>query len=128
MATVGSQISLFDYDFMQEESKPEYPPIIEELDKDLTLLFIGLITRDKSYEVWDHVPNLGKRYKLWVDVREEDTVKIKDINLEPIIEKYKAKQLEVSISSTGSLKDGISHSLMISTMWLTNGHKEVWDD
>ena len=73
MATTGSQFSLFDYDFMQEESKSEYPPIIEELDKDLTLLFVGLITRDKSYEVWDHVPNLGKRYKLWVDVREEDT-------------------------------------------------------
>lgn len=118
----GQQLSLFDYDIQQEKPKSEYPPIIEELDKDLTLLFVGLITRDKSYEVWDHVPNLGRRYKLWVDVREEDTVK--DISLEPIIDKYKAKQLEVSISSTGSLKDGISHSLMISSLWNTKGHRE----
>ena len=41
-----------------------------------------------------------------------------------IVEKYKAKELEVSISSTGCLKDGYSHSLMISTMWLAKNHKE----
>ena len=121
----GQQLSLFDYDIQQEKPKSEYPPIIEELDRELTLLFVGTEIRDKKYEVWSHVPNLGKRYKMWVDVRNKKDVM--NIDFGRIVEKYKAKELEVSISSTGCLKDGYSHSLMISTMWMTKNHKEKTD-
>lgn len=47
-----------------------------------------------------------------------------NLSFEPLVEKYKRKSLEVSISSTGSFKDEYSHSLMISSIWETKGHKE----
>lgn len=118
----GQQLSLFDYDIQQEKPKSEYPPIIEELDRELTLLFVGTEIRDKKYEVWSHVPNLGKRYKMWVDVRNKKDVM--NIDFGRIVEKYKRKSLEVSISATGSFRIDCTHSLMISSIWETKGHKE----
>ena len=50
---------------------------------------------------------------------------VMNLQFAPLIEKYKRKSLEVSISATGCFKGGYSHSLMISSLWETKGHKEV---
>lgn len=113
------------WNYLKVDKPKEYPPIIEELDKDLMRLFDGCKVRKKSYRVWKHVPNLGKRYCLWVAIKKTDD--IMSISFEPIIKKYKDKKLEVSINSTGSFLDGYDYSLMISTLWTTKGHKEVID-
>ena len=78
---------------------------------------------DENYCVWSHVKNLGKRYECWVYVK--DSSDVMNVSFAPLIEKYKKKQLEVSVNSSGCLRDGYSHSLMISSLWTTKGHKET---
>lgn len=63
---MNEQLTFFD--FFDDIKEPEYPPIIAELDKELAVLFTNQSIRDKSYEVWSHVPALGKRYCIWVDM------------------------------------------------------------
>ena len=124
MATIGIQMSIFDYDAFQDKPKSKYPAIIEELSKDLFSIFSNnkCHMRDETYRLWDHVPNLGKRYSVFVEIKSEYA---KTLSLAALIEKYKRQQLEVSISVTPSWDKDFDQSLMISTLWLTKGHKEI---
>lgn len=103
----------------------KYPQIIEELSKDVFDAFKGFSSSDDSYKVWEHVPNLGKRY----EVIFHNVDKVDWDKLEAIKEKYKAAGLEVSVCEFPSLEDGAldmkHYEYMISTMWTTKGHKEV---
>lgn len=116
------QMSIFDYLNTEETPTVKWHPIIDELSEDIHKLFENCDIRKERYTVWSHVPNLGKRYEAWIDVKDKEFVM--NLSFEPLVEKYKRKSLEVSISSTGSLKDEYSHSLMISSIWETKGHKE----
>lgn len=118
---MNEQLTFFD--FFDDIREPEYPPIIAELDKELATLFTNQSIRDKSYEVWSHVPALGKRYCIWVDIKDKQG--LMSISFESIIQKYKKKHLEVSVIATGCSSDGCDHSLMISTLWTTKNHKEI---
>jgi hypothetical protein len=115
------QLTIFDY-LIEETPSVKWHPIIDELSEDIHKLFKDCDIKKETYEVWEHVANLGKRYECFVYVKDDKDV----INLSfaPLVEKYKKKSLEVSISSTGSFKDGYSHSLMISSLWNTKGHRE----
>lgn len=114
------QYSIFDY--IEPTTTIKWHPIIDELSADIHSLLSMCDIEKENYHVWDHVKNLGKRYECFVYVKDDKDV----INLSfaPLVEKYKKKSLEVSISSTGSFRDGYSHSLMISSLWNTKGHRE----
>ena len=114
------QYSIFDY--IEPTVTVKWHPIIDELSEDIHKLFANCDIRKERYTVWSHVPNLGKRYEAWIDVKDKES--LMNLSFEPLVEKYKRKSLEVSISSTGSFKDEYSHSLMISSIWETKGHKE----
>lgn len=116
------QMSIFDYLNAEEAPTVKWHPIIDELSADIHKLFKDCDIEKETYEVWDHVANLGKRYECWVYVKDKNDVM--NLTFAPLIEKYKRKSLEVSISATGSFKEGHSHSLMISSLWETKGHKE----
>ena len=120
---MNEQMSIFDYLNTEETPKVKWHPIIDELSADIHRLFLACDIRKEQYNVWDHVPNLGKRYEAWIDVKDKELVM--NLQFAPLIEKYKRKSLEVSISATGCFKGGYSHSLMISSLWETKGHKEV---
>ena len=117
---IDGQMTIFDY--LEETPTVKWHPIIDELSIDIHNLFIKCEIENENYEVWDHVPNLGKRYEAWVFVKNQQDVM--NLTLEPLIEKYKKKSLDVSVNSSGCLRDGYSHSLMISSIWNTKGHKE----
>lgn len=116
------QLTIFDY-LIEETNSIKWHPIIDELSADIHNLFWNCDIERESYEVWNHVANLGKRYCAWVYVKDKNDVM--NLTFAPLIEKYKRKSLEVSISVSGSIKDGYSHSLMISSLWETKGHKEL---
>lgn len=116
------QMSIFDYMNTEESTTIKWHPIIDELSADIHNLFKDCDIEKETYKVWEHVANLGKRYKAWIDVKDKELVM--NLSFTPLVEKYKKKSLEVSISSAGSFKDEYSHSLMISSMWETKGHKE----
>ena len=117
---INGQMTIFDY--LEEKPTVKWHPIIDELSKDVHYLFSMCEIENEDYEVWDHVPNLGKRYEAWIFVKNQEDVM--NLTLEPLIEKYKKKSLDVSFNSSGCLRDGYSHSLMISSIWMTKGHKE----
>lgn len=114
------QMSIFDY--MEPEKKVKWHPIIDELSADVHRLLNMCDIEDENYRVWSHVKNLGKRYECWVFVK--DQADVMNVSFAPLIEKYKKKQLEVSFNSSGCLRDSYSHSLMVSSIWITKGHKE----
>jgi hypothetical protein len=90
--------------------------IINELMDDLEKLIPGVMFC--SYRVWNHVPNLGKRLWARVDLYQIDT------DISGISEKYKAKNLEISVNVIPNF-DQDSWSAYISSMWTTKTHKEV---
>lgn len=114
------QLTIFDY--MEPETNVKWHPVIDRLSADVHRLFSKCDIGKEQYAVWSHVPNLGKRYEAMVYVK--DKADVMDIEFSKLIEKYEPEQLEVSISSAGCFKDGYSHSLMISSLWITKGHKE----
>lgn len=117
------QMSIFDYLYIEETPSVKWHPVIDELSADVHKLFANCDIDKEQYAVWKHVPNLGKRYEAWVYVKKQEDVM--NLSFSPLIEKYKKRSLEVSISATGSFRDGYSHSLMISSIWETKGHKET---
>lgn len=117
------QYTIFDYLNNEETPTIKWHPIIDELSADIHNLFKDCDIEKETYEVWEYVANLGKRYEAWVYVKNDDDVK--NLTFAPLIEKYKRKSLEVSISATGSFRKDCSHSLMISSLWETKGHKEL---
>lgn len=117
------QISLFNFIEKESESGIVLPPILQQFDKDIRELFKdGFGIREPKYEVWDHVPNLGKRYSIsfrpvnggWFDYLIDDEA------VQELMDKYKDKQLDVKVTPT-------PWSIYISTMWTTKGHKEKLD-
>lgn len=76
-----------------------------------------------EYQVWEHVPKLGKR--LWLNIEAVG----EEWDLTEIIDKYKEASLEVSVSAVPHFLNGKAdvegNSLYISTMWTTKGHKEL---
>ena len=120
---MNEQMTIFDYLNAEKTPTVKWHPIIDELSDDIHKLFASCNIREETYHVWDHVPNLGKRYEAWIDVSDKELVM--NISLAPLIEKYKRKSLEVSFTATGSFKEGYSHSLLISTIWNTKNHKEI---
>lgn len=118
------QLTIFDY-LIEETPSVKWHPIIDELSADIHSLLNTCDIEDENYRVWSHVKNLGKRYECWVFVK--DQADVMNVSFAPLIEKYKKKQLEVSVNSSGCLRDGYSHSLMISSLWTTKGHKEAKD-
>ena len=120
MSSDYRQFDIFDFIERPKEEKPyKFHPIIDELSKDIHNL--GIDISNEKYEVWDHVPNYGKRYNIWLNIKsKEETM---NIDISPIIEKYNKKGLEVSLCSAGSF-DGYNHKIMLSTLWLTKGYKE----
>lgn len=107
------QMSIFD--FIKPTNESKFPGIIGQLDKELTER-LGI--NDSKYEVWSHVPNLGKRYSLYGDI--DNAFDITDI-----IEKYKPLNLEISCIGHKSVFDNNKFTIHISTLWTTNGHKEM---
>ena len=118
---MNSQMTIWDF---IEKPERRFPMIIEELSAELHQIFDSdkCNLRNETYYLWQHVPNLGKRYSLFVDITSDYA---KTLSLEALIEKYKQKQLEISVCVTPALIGDKDHSLMISTMWLTRGHKEI---
>lgn len=121
------QLSLWDW--MPEacpKEKPKqmcdtWPELIQQVAKDIFFLFKDNESRDDIYAVWGHVPNLGKRYEVWFyNVSDFDAE-----GFEKLQQAYKAKKLSVSACVTPSLRKKGTFNYMISTMWLTKGHKEL---
>lgn len=96
--------------------------LIKQLIDDLEAIYPEKID-GIEYQVWEHVPNLGKR--LWLNIEAVG----EEWDLTGIIDKYKQASLEVSVSAVphfvGGEADVEGSSLYISTMWTTKGHKEV---
>lgn len=96
--------------------------VIKQLIDDLENIYPGKID-GIEYQVWEHVPNLGKR--LWLNIEAVG----EEWDLTGIINKYREASLEVSVSAVphfvGGKADVEGNSLYISTMWTTKGHKEV---
>lgn len=97
----------------------ELPPIIKELSKRLQKLFENQETYKEEYEVWEHVPSLGKRYSIFVK-RIEDVPREE---LDEIEREFKKYNLEVKDSFAGWDAEN-KIKIAISTMWTTKGHKE----
>ena len=95
-------------------------PLIKSLAKEVFMIFRDEESGDDSYEVWDHVPNLGKRYEVWFyGVEEFDFDKFQKLQ-----QAYKEEKLEVTINVAPSTKKKGTYNYMITSMWLTKGHKE----
>lgn len=106
-----------------------WPPVIEALQEELNTLFgrQNIKFEGESYEVWEHVPYLGKRFCVWYDVKKKDWDQDK---ADRLVKKYEKENLELSycitpvIGEGGDLTDKMN--VMCSTMWKTKGHKEKW--
>lgn len=117
------QMSLWDWmpEACPEKEQSKFPELIQELSFELFKMFINAKCEKETYRVWEHVPNLGKRYCLWVYSSEAfDWDKINEL-----IERYKEHKLEVSVCASPAFTGELCSKYMISTMWLTKGHKEV---
>ena len=78
------------------ESK-EFPPIIKELSERLHKLFENQETYREEYEVWEHVPSLGKRYSIFV----RKIISVPREELDKIYEEFKKYNLEIKESFAG---------------------------
>lgn len=107
---MDGQITIFEWLEAPKVEKCEHP-LITKLKDDLADVF-GMNPYKQSYNVWQHVPAYGKRYEAWFPI-----VSISENKFERMQERYKRHNLEISLCVTPS-------NLMISTVWLTNGHKE----
>jgi len=114
-------------DFIKKQSKngkppkeaEEFPPIIKELSERLHKLFENQKTYREEYEVWEHVPSLGKRYSIFV----RKIINVPREELDKIYEEFKKYNLEIKESFAGwDEEDNIK--IAITTMWTTKGHKE----
>ena len=94
--------------------------IINELLDDLRMVFPTQL-RDEDYHIWNHVPNLGKRFSVWIEPMDENE------DLKWLVDKYKEKSLEVSVYVIPFIRGGEENPWRghISTMWKTKGHKEI---
>jgi hypothetical protein len=106
----------------QDEKEYKYDnPILNHLLEDLGKIFT---IKKVEYEIWEHVPKLGKR--LWFELADLP----EDWNLEPYIEKYKKYDLEISITEHSIQEDVLNfkvNELWGSTLWKTKNHKERTD-
>lgn len=106
----------------QDEKDYKYDnPILNHLLEDLGKIFT---IKKVEYEIWEHVPKLGKR--LWFELADLP----EDWNLEPYIEKYKKYDLEISITEHSIQEDVLNfevNELWGSTLWKTKNHKERTD-
>ena len=118
------QMSIFD--FLENTPEVKWHPVIDELSKDLHEYFKNgkcRIDDKETYYTWSHVPNLEKRYTLIIYLDGEYS---KTLSLSAIIDKYKKKQLDVSLSVTPFIRhdEDYDFTLYIFTIWNTKGHKE----
>jgi hypothetical protein len=114
---IPGQMTIFDCLSMIDSKSYSWHTIIQDLYEDLKPLING--DGKPSYEIWDHVPKLGKRF----EICSRNTI----LDMETfykICDKYKEKQLDVSAIITPSLYNDNLNNYFISTMWLTKGHKE----
>lgn len=124
------QMSIFDFpEWLPESQKQKYMPIIQKLDDEVKKICEGYEIDEAEYEVWEHVPNLGKRYCAWInDVHEDDLVRVSS-QLRALIERFKRFDLEISICGSPGKEDENYHvytnHIMVSTMWKTSKHKEL---
>lgn len=111
------------FDFLGGNTTTFKNAIIDELHNDLMDLIPEVKERQEKakYSVWEHVPNLGKRYEIFIDIKSYPSEK----SLNDLVKKYKEKSLEVSICHCPSMKDDYVCRWLISTMWTTKGHKEI---
>lgn len=120
--TCDGQMSIFDI-LGQEPAKPKQQgydysnPILNHMLEELKEIFT---VTEINYEVWDHVPNLGKRM----------TATLKDLpdgwDITEIMDRYlKDYQLELSTTIWDPLYE--EEEIWLSTMWKTKGHKERTD-
>lgn len=120
--TCDGQMSIFDI-LGQEPAKPKQQgydysnPILNHMLEELKEIFT--VTEIK-YEVWDHVPNLGKRMNATL----KDLPDVWDIT--EMMDRY-LKDYELELSTT--IWDQLSgeKEIWLSTMWTTKGHKERTD-
>ena len=120
--TCDGQMSIFDI-LGQEPAKPKQQgydysnPILNHMLEELKEIFT--VTEIK-YEVWDHVPNLGKRMNATL----KDLPDVWDIT--EMMDRY-LKDYELELSTT--IWDPLSgeKEIWLSTMWTTKGHKERTD-
>lgn len=120
--TCDGQMSIFDI-LGQEPAKPKQQgydysnPILNHMLEELKEIFT--VTEIK-YEVWDHVPNLGKRMNATL----KDLPDVWDIT--EMMDRY-LKDYELELSTT--IWDPLSgeKEIWLSTMWITKGHKERTD-
>ena len=122
------QMTIFDFIPTSEQKNDignNFPPIIRELSRDIWKTFKSDKHEDEAYEVWSHVPNLGKRYVIWIEVKD-----ILPDQVNALKDKYKKYDLELSFIETPEYDDdyNLDHFwVMISSIWKTKGHKERLD-
>lgn len=109
------------FDILAAGQEPKAEELSNEILKHLIeeLKEIFTVTEIK-YEVWNHVPNLGKRM----------TATLKDLpdgwDITEIMDRYlKDYQLELSTTIWDPLYE--EEEIWLSTMWTTKGHKERTD-
>ena len=106
----------------QDEKDYKYDnPILNHLLEDFGKLFT---VKKAEYEVWEHVPKLGKR--LWFVLADLP----EDWDIRPLQEKYLKYDLEITATAHSIHEDALDFSdneLWCSTLWKTKGHKERTD-
>lgn len=120
--TCDGQMSIFDI-LGQEPAKPKQQgydysnPILNHMLEELKEIFT---VTEVKYEVWNHVPNLGKRMNATL----KDLPDVWDIT--EMMDRYlKDYELELSTTIWDPLSGG--KEIWLSTMWTTKGHKERTD-
>lgn len=95
----------------------EYPAIIKSLVSELIEMFgDDAISEPFTYDVWEHVPNLGARLFIVIDNQTQ-------WDLTEIIARYKKVNLEIDPTGCPGDEDDKT-DIYISTMWTTPKHKE----
>ena len=110
--TIFDYIDASDYDMTDYEKNDSFlNPIINELSKDIKRVCTGI--RKEEYDVWKHVPKLGKRYSCFVDIENDEQID----KLNAIFEKYENYSLNITICH-------VLDMWFISSIWNTRSHKE----
>lgn len=113
------QLNLFD--FIAPTTK-RFPSIIQELSDEVKAILVngdnpGYTDDKDKYYIWEHVPNLGYRYELFINVKIDPDYDKKVDALEELKAKYIKEQLEVSIHCSPSLFNDGYINLFVSSLW-----------
>lgn len=86
--------------------------LLEDIEENL-----GKKANRVEYNVWEHVPNLGKRFSAVFE-------RVGEYDLRHIVKKYAKMDCEISVIQVPCFEVPQKQDLHISTEWKTKGHKE----